>query len=236
MKLELGYNHDFEVRDTGMKLAGMPTLRILFISDLHFGWFSAKTVRKLLEKISELDPHLILFGGDYIDLPGGRRHLASLLGGLPPLANVFAIAGNHDYLFGLNRTRKIFESKGATWLHNTSTSITIGGREILLCGNTTSPPPTNAALSILFTHRPADFETCAKNFQIVFGGHLHGGQVVLWQNARGLYPGRLFYRWNVLEKRSATCRYFMSKGMGDTLPIRFNCKRDIILLRINPET
>lgn len=29
------------------------------------------------------------------------------------------------------------------------------------------------------------------------------------------------------------CRYFISKGLGDTFPVRYNCPKDSILVEIN---
>jgi uncharacterized protein len=49
---------------------------------------------------------------------------------------------------------------------------------------------------------------------------------------KGLFPGRFFYKWNILEKQIDGCLYAISKGVGDTLPIRYDCPKDILLVEI----
>ncbi len=69
-------------------------------------------------------------------------------------------------------------------------------------------------------------------YHLILAGHLHGCQFVFWQNKSGLYPGRCFYGWNILEAQIGLCRYIVSRGATDTLPLRYNCPRKLVLVEI----
>src|SRR3954451_9144402 len=45
-------------------------IKILFLTDLHFKKFLDPSFRKLARKINDIDPDLILIGGDVIDEDG----------------------------------------------------------------------------------------------------------------------------------------------------------------------
>jgi predicted MPP superfamily phosphohydrolase len=66
----------------------------------------------------------------------------------------------------------------------------------------------------------------------VFAGHLHGGQCVLAMHRERLYPAAWFYRWHGLRFAEGRAVLLVSRGAGDTLPIRFNCPREVILCTI----
>jgi predicted MPP superfamily phosphohydrolase len=81
-------------------------------------------------------------------------------------------------------------------------------------------------------HKPTDIKHFAERYNLAFAGHLHGCQFVLWKSNQKLFPGNFFYQFNILESIKNNCHYFISKGLGDTLPIRYNCKRDLIFIEV----
>jgi hypothetical protein len=44
-----------------------------------------------------------------------------------------------------------------------------------------------------------------------------------------LYPAAWFYRWHGLRFAEGGAVLLVSRGAGDTLPVRFNCPREVIL-------
>jgi predicted MPP superfamily phosphohydrolase len=66
----------------------------------------------------------------------------------------------------------------------------------------------------------------------VLAGHLHGGQCVLATRRGRLYPAAWIYRWHGLRFEEAGAVMLVSRGVGDTLPVRFNCPREVILCEI----
>jgi hypothetical protein len=47
-----------------------------------------------------------------------------------------------------------------------------------------------------------------------------------------LYPGAWFFRWNGLQFLERSCMMLVSRGMADTLPLRWNCPREVLLCEL----
>lgn len=233
MKLELGYKHTFEIREKTITHPVSNQLRIMFLSDFHFNRYN-NNVDELVVAIHRLNPHLILLGGDYADTKSGLQHLDRLLQQISPGRQIAAIAGNHDYFVGIDKITPIMIKHHVQWIEKDAALLHVGNTSISIVGNNFNLAIAPADLSILLMHKPLNFHRYKDRYQLIFAGHLHGCQCVLWQTAQGLYPGRFFYRWNILETASGNCHYLISKGLGDTLPIRYNCKKDIIFVSIEP--
>lgn len=232
MKLEIGYNHPIEIRHYAYFFPPLAGTRILYVSDLHYHRLSRQRATNNIGQIRQLNPHIILLGGDYVDTAFGLRNLQYLADSIGPIPT-FVIAGNHDNPYR-HRIRRIVENAGATWLHNLSTTVQLGRQFIRIDGNRPFPSD-DSQFSILCLHRPIDIRPFARHYNLIFAGHLHGGQFVFWQTPAGLYPGRWLFRWNQLDADYGTCRYLISKGAGDTFPIRYNCSRDMILVTLQSQ-
>ena len=230
-KLEIGYNHTFDIRKECCEVPGIHC-SLLYLSDFHFNRFSRAITTRIMEAIAVLNPTIVLLGGDYVDTKPGLVHLNRLLSTLSPRQRVFAIAGNHDYFFGIHSIRQTMGEHGVQWIEKNTVVFELNGKRIQIQGNQLDGPLEKADLSILFLHRPVDIESCKTAYHLVFAGHLHGSQVVLWQKEERLYPGQWFYKWNILKTRLHDCHYFISKGLGDTLPIRYNCRRDMVFVKV----
>jgi predicted MPP superfamily phosphohydrolase len=237
MKLEIGYKYLPEVRRYTYPSETLSGKRIVYISDLHYHRVSRPRVNRHILQIRQLDPDILLLGGDYVDTPFGLSNFQHFIESINKMP-VFAIAGNHDSPY-IRRIRAIVENAGAEWIHNDSTTLQQGLLRIQIDGTrpaeesraeSTGAVSTGADLSILCLHHPIDIQNLAHRYNLVFAGHLHGGQIVLWQNANGLYPVKWRYPLNRLDMAYGSCRYIISKGLGDTLPIRYACPRDIIVV------
>jgi predicted MPP superfamily phosphohydrolase len=233
MKLEIGYKYPPEVRYYTYPSEALAGKRIVYISDLHYHRVSRARVEQHAGQIRQLEPDLLLLGGDYVDTPFGLsnfQHFMATIGDMP----AFAIAGNHDSPY-IRRIRTIVEQMGARWIHNVTGLLHLGNQRIQIDG-TRPAESTGADLSILCLHHPIDISPFAHRYNLVFAGHLHGGQIVLWQNEKGLYPVKWRYPLNRLDMTHGDCRYMISKGLGDTLPIRYACPRDIIVVDLEHTT
>ncbi|HEY6899344.1 MAG TPA: metallophosphoesterase [Puia sp.] len=240
MKLEIGYNHPVEVRRYGYPFGPLAGKRIMYISDLHYHRLSRRRVDRNIQQVRRLNPDILLLGGDYVDTPFGLGNFERFVGcmGEVPL---FAIGGNHDGPY-LRSIQRIVENAGGMWIHNDSAILHLNNIPIRIDGTrpfTTEPEvaePAAAGFSILCLHHPTDVSAIAHRYNLIFAGHLHGSQIVLWQTPRGLYPGRWIYPLNQLAIENGASRFFISKGLGDTLPIRYQCSRDLILINLEPST
>jgi uncharacterized protein len=233
MKLEIGYNADFEVRKEFVLLEKGVNFTVLYLSDLHLNRFSETLVNRILECVETHNPTIVLLGGDYVDTHRGLFYFEKLLEKLSQRQHVFAIAGNHDYFLGLQKIKNACDKYQIRWIDNETECIDIQGFKIRIVGTRLQPAFVKADFHILFLHQPIDITLFQNQFDLVFAGHLHGCQVVFWETEKGLFPGKWFYKGNILKKQARNCLYLVSKGLGDTLPIRFNCKKDLILVEIN---
>jgi predicted MPP superfamily phosphohydrolase len=231
MKLEIGYNQLFEIRIETLFTNCPDNFSILYLSDLHFNKFSQNITTRISTSIEELNPTIIFFGGDYVDSKKGLIHLSNLTRSISHRQNIFAIAGNHDYYFGINEVKKIFLDNNVIWLENKSFNLNFRNTKIKIDGNFISKERSIFDFSILLLHKPIHINKFKDNYNLALAGHLHGCQFVFWKSKNKLYPGRFFYEWNILKMKLNNCQYYISKGLGDTLPIRYNCKRDILFIQ-----
>ena len=233
MKLEIGYNHSFEIRRETYVGTCKDNFTVLYLSDLHLNKYSGAIAKKISIVIDELDPTIILFGGDYVDSSNGFIHLKNLLTSISHRKNMFAVAGNHDYFFGVGEFEKCMGENNIFWIEKKSAYLNLKSTVIKIDGNFVDSNENGCDFSILLLHKPAHINTFKDNYNLAFAGHLHGSQFVFWKSESKLYPGILFYKWNILQKIMDNCQYFISKGLGDTLPIRYNCKKDLLFIQVN---
>jgi uncharacterized protein len=228
-KLELNSHGMIQVRHETVRLTqGQQPYRLLFISDLHLGWRrSIKIVGDLITIAQTQQPDLILLGGDLVDRRAGLPLLQRLIQQLLPTAPLWAIAGNHDHWVGIKSVQQTVENAGGQWLDGQSIALPCGQ----LDGGSPRRYSSDHTARILCTHNPIAVEQ-AQAYPLVFAGHLHGCQWVFWEQADRLYPGAWFYRWNGRRLRSGDTTLLVSCGVGDTLPIRWNCPREVILCQI----
>jgi predicted MPP superfamily phosphohydrolase len=232
MKLEIGYNHSFEIRREICITNCPDNFSILYLSDLHFNKLSQSITTRISTTIEALNPTVIFFGGDYVDSKRGLIHLSNLLYSISHRQNIFACAGNHDYYFGIDEIRKILIENNVVWLEKKSFSLNLKNTKIKIDGNFISKEKNIYDFSILLLHKPIHIDKFKDNYNLALAGHLHGSQFVFWKSKNNLYPGKFFYEWNMLKTKLNNCQYFISKGLGDTLPIRYNCKRDLLFIQV----
>src|SRR6187402_790990 len=129
-KLEIGYKTTFEIRKERYVLPIHQDLRVLYLSDLHLNRYSASLVSMLCVEINNLNPDIILLGGDYVDTKKGLEHLELLLNTLAAHKHVLAIAGNHDQWFGLKKLHPLFLRNNIVWLEQASIVLDVKGLKV----------------------------------------------------------------------------------------------------------
>jgi uncharacterized protein len=203
--------------------------RVLFASDLHLRKDGpGHIVDGLVEIASRECPDLVLLGGDLLDWPSGVAALQSLVLRLSRVAPVGAIAGNHDRWLGVAKVRAAVLAGGGRWLEDAPLFLTA---DCAVYGSTEQPVQA-ASYHLLCTHHPGA-STPGRNFDLTLSGHLHGGQFVFYQRHGRLYPGAFLYRWNGLRfDDEAGKTLLISRGVQDTLPLRWNCPREVLIVDI----
>ena len=220
------------------KLAG---LKVVFASDFHIKPFEGYRLKKIVKRINEQNPDIILLGGDFVNGHDGSftMSMEDIAYGLKDLKSKYgtvSIIGNHDGWQGKNRMIKALEDNGIKVLLNsniTFDNFTIAGVDDLQTGN----PDVEKALKnhkggvILLTHTPDVFPITPDNVNLVLAGHLHGGQVDI--PARGtLFIPSIYgrkYLYGLIKENGKTL--FTSRGLGNSiLPVRFNCTPEIVVI------
>lgn len=225
--VEIGATGPLLLRREQVRVGLCTPVRLLYVSDLHFGnrW-SRHVVRAVIQHAESCRPDLILLGGDLADSIAGLSHLHDLLDGIHrfPIGAVF---GNHDRGAHHPPMCDLLHASHVSRLD--TSSLELGGVTIAgAIGRLTTS--TN---SILCTHDPADYLAArARGVRLTLAGHLHGGQCVLWERHRSQYPGALINRWTLTRHDDEQSTLIVSRGAADTLPFRFRCPREVVLIEL----
>ena len=110
--------------------------KIAFISDIHHGpFFSRNRVRSLVGKVNELDPDIIILGGDYVHRdPAYIAPCFDELKNLKADTGKFGVLGNHDHWEGAALTRECMKKSEITLLDNQAGWIRKGSEKIKIGG------------------------------------------------------------------------------------------------------
>ncbi len=227
MHIEIGASGPLHVRRENVRLCLTKPIRILYASDLHLGHrWTRRDPDQLVETAALTRPDLLLLGGDLVDtarsLPGLSRLVADLARSVP----VYAVAGNHDESVGLTRVRDAVWAGGGRWLPD---EPVVG--PVTIDGTVTA---SGRRSRVHCAHDPAVFPAAAAaGYDLVFAGHLHGGQCVLSNRGDRQYPAAWFNQWHGLRFEERGTRMLVSRGVADTVPLRFNCPREVILCDVS---
>jgi uncharacterized protein len=218
-------------------------LSIAHLSDLHYtGRIGIEFFEEVVRQTAALRADMIVITGDVLDeieyLDWFDRTLAKLSAPL----GIYFVLGNHDQFTGeAPRLRRALETIGMIDLGSNLKRLEVSGAEMILAGNELpwfSPPanmdqcPPRTAdagqLRILLSHSPDQFAWARRwDFDLMFAGHTHGGQIRLPIIGPTVCPSRhgvnyasgTFYRHPTLMH--------VSRGVSGEMPIRLNCRPEI---------
>jgi predicted MPP superfamily phosphohydrolase len=238
------------------KLDSSRKLRLLLLTDLHFGHRLWPFYRKLARKVNSINPDLILVSGDVIDQFGEAAPAEKFFSLLHHHIPKLGIPGNHDNKSKVSRyrLRKIFENHNGYLLENETKSLNLGGVRVTVTGvddfiegDASFPDAVKDTgredHHFLLVHSPLQQEQCLAdmdsinnlrnadnrlNIQYIFAGHNHGGQVRLGPIVPVLpeMSGNYVNGW-YNEKKPWL---YVSRGFGtSSIPFRFGARSEITL-------
>jgi hypothetical protein len=170
-------------------------IRIALIADLHCTEYG-ENQQKLVSRIREGKPDLILLAGDIFHHFGDREPGLALIREAVEVAPVYYVSGNHEWA-NPEESLLIDEvtENGGIVLEDEFVELEINGNPIILAGAKHwrfKELRNRDELKILLTHYPHDYSEHSHYFDLMLTGHAHGGQVrvpLLFPN--GLYaPGQ----------------------------------------------
>lgn len=224
--------------------------RICQVSDLHNDELGEDSAR-LIDAIKTTAPDIIVLTGDLVDSRRTNIDVAvSFAKQAVRIAPTYYVNGNHEAAIPEDYAvlKEKLVSVGVVVLENESVTINRGGESINLIGindQSFGDIHSNDTLcelrgdegdfSILLAHRPTDFAQYATcDFDLVFSGHLHGGQFRLpflgglYAPSYGLFPE---YDGGKYEREDSVL--IVSRGVGNSrFPIRFNNPREIVIVEL----
>lgn len=222
--------------------------RIALISDIHMGgWMTPARFQPVAEALHAIQPDLIAITGDFVENYSdyAATMLAVGLDALPrPTDGIFAVMGNHDYRYGVNRVRPILQQAGIIELENSVQTLQRSGQSLHIAGvdNATvgrasldavlDQLPTDGA-AVLLAHEPdfADLSAPTGRFDLQLSGHAHGGQVRLPGLKRPPILPTLGQRYPVGRYQVGKMVQYTTTGLGMIPPhVRLNARPEIVIL------
>jgi predicted MPP superfamily phosphohydrolase len=222
-------------------------LRVAFLTDIHHGpYVSLDFVRGVVRTTLNLQPDLILLGGDYSS--NEAKYIApclDVLGALRAPLGVYGVLGNHDYWHGLAETRAGLKAAGITELTNAGVWLARGGSLFRLAGVDDlwrGKPDVAAAVGeataadacLLVSHNPDVAETLRDpRVGLMLSGHTHGGQVVVPGYGAPIVPSRYGQKYLRGLVDAPVTRVYVSRGLGTVSPpMRFGCRPELTLITL----
>ena len=207
--------------------------RILQISDLHNQLFG-KEQKRLIDEIKKCAPDIIVVTGDVVDSSHTRyEHALDFFAGAAEIAPVYYITGNHeDWLSGnefYDFLSKV-EAMGVYYIDGKVISL-----ENMIIFGTEKGFGEDDRLKILLAHEPTRYANYAEaGVDIVFSGHVHGGQVIIPGKGGLISPDMEFFpKLYKGEYHFGDMTMYLSAGLGNSiLPLRINNYPEIVVLDI----
>lgn len=230
-------------------------LRVAYVSDIHYGaYLSENRVRALVERVNELEPDLIILGGDYGEDSQGAVDFFNLKPGFQAKWAVVGVMGNHDRTLPENNLgvlKKAMEENGVRPLVNDVLMLERDGWKLAVAGvddfyngypdlEKTANLCREADFTIFAPHTPDilpetyDMEG-GPFYQLALCGHTHGGQVAVLGHtlkSSSNYGDR--YRTGWMQENGIDL--MVSNGVGTSfLPIRLGARPQIHLITLKSE-
>ena len=218
-------------------------VRIAFVSDVHLG---EGTGRKQLERyvrlINQEQPDLILITGDLIDnstTPLHRDRMHEPLNDLTAPLGIYMVAGNHEYISGIERSKAFLELTPITLLQDSVVTLI---NDVQLLGrddrsnrhrkplDELAATATGEGPRILLDHQPYHLQqTDSLGLEVQLSGHTHHGQV--WPMS--LLTDHL-YEQSHGYRRWSNSHIYVSSGLSLWgPPFRIGTRGELVIIRLH---
>lgn len=241
--LETTY-YTYKVEQLGTDLEGY---RIVQISDLHNAKFG-KNNQKLVDRIRECEPDMIVLTGDLVDSNHTNVDRAvQFVDEIVKICPVYYVTGNHEYWLDTSEYENLMDglaSAGVIILDDQVVEISRGDAKFRLVGlddRSLADGTLEALLSdekeltVVLAHEPQYFARYAgTGVDLVLSGHAHGGQFRLpfvggiVAPDQGFLPG-----YTAGEYYMNGTEMIVSRGLGNSvIPVRLFNYPEIVCVEL----
>lgn len=239
--------------------ADLTGLKIAQISDLHFGPTNKDEshFQRAIDLINLQNPDLVFLTGDYYQWdPNYLQGLPKMLSRIRSKMGVYGCLGNHDYgscypgelkndPFEYTVIKDVFARHGIQILSNETLELNYKGQTFNLVGlhdlwsGFFDPEKTFANIdqklpTFVLSHNPDTALLVEPEFDLMFSGHSHGGQVswpLIGPIAIPMKNKHLRRGYHELSERK---NLYVNRGLGHTFRMRLNSPPEVSLIEIVP--
>lgn len=225
-------------------------LRIAVLTDLHARPNDGEYIDRVVMAALAARPHAVVLLGDFLNHHQEDKcmPICELEEHLRPLAALpcYAVLGNHDYTHGEQPLRAMLARLGVQCVEGRSAELCAAGGKLdiggIRCCYTYDTPgavpqPREGVPLLLLSHTPVGAQFAHPQTLLTVCGHTHGGQVCWpWGGAVWMAEGKTPKEWaqGPITVQGRPC--YVSRGLGTScLPLRFCCRPELLLLRINAQ-
>lgn len=221
--------------------------KVVHFSDLKYGSTTdQKYLKKLVNKINELNPDIIIFTGDLISsnyklTDNDKKSIIENLNKLDPKIDIYSIRGDNDInetynsiitqtkIIEINNLNKLIYYKGDTPIMLIGLDDSINGNQSL---DMAFNYEENNYYKILITHEPDTYEKIKdKNVDLFLAGHSLNGQVRL-PFIGSIYTPTGAKKYYDSKYKIDNTEIYISNGLGTSkIPYRLNNRPSINLYR-----
>jgi len=223
-----------------------PRLRMAHLSDFHVDNFKDDVfLDQVIDSVNRLEPEVIFLTGDYVDETDHLQRLTDLVSRLYAPLGIYSCLGNHDFWSDPDAIRKSLEVAGVVFPPAEGVTIKLNKTHDLRIFRSDYPyvkpwsfssgDKLENTLDIVLSHTPDHFYKLAEcGADLVFSGHLHGGQWRIPAFGSVISPSirdRLFDLGHFPYKDTDL---FVTAGIGTVwMPFRINCPAEILLVNLS---
>lgn len=247
-------HYTYEAEQLGVDLEGY---RIVQISDLHNAKFG-KNNQKLVDRIRECDPDMIVLTGDLVDSNHTNVDRAvQFVNEIVKICPVYYVTGNHEYWLDTSEYEKLMDglaSVGVIILDDQVVEISRGDAKFRLVGlddksladgtlgmllnnvqNVAHEDSEKKEFTVVLAHEPQYFARYAgTGVDLVLSGHAHGGQFRLPFVGGIVAPDQGFLpEYTAGEYYMNGTEMIVSRGLGNSvIPVRLFNYPEIVCVEL----
>ena len=240
------HTHDIEInREEVYNDKISENLKILHLSDLHFN-FDREYQQELLKIVNNIDYDILVFTGDYINKKQYMINLKQFLSKIDNKENAFAVYGNHDYEYNLDKLESIFKENNINLLNNKGQVLKIKNNNINIMGVETPDLKKddfnkaaeglnlNKNINIMLSHTYHILNReNIDDINLVLAGDTHGGQINI-AFINNIIENKFELKYKSGKYILNNLILLINRGIGTSiLPFRINCKPEVLLITLS---